>query len=531
MIWLLRDFEFLAVLLRSAALAAEALTVGGIAYLLLVIIPVAPAGDAETACRRSIRRAAVALVASQVLYTMTDSAILIGSSGVSGREVMTAGFFYAGAVAVAAAGAIWLISFVTLRWVSPVLGLLALMLVAAAVSLSHSASRLEHRAFLIAMTGLHHLGTAAWIGAMPFLLITLKHADSNGQRILLARRFSLMAIASIAALMVSGLGLCWYLVGSWQGLYGTSYGLLLAAKMYLLFVMLALGFTNFLLVRNVNSAPDRVLNMLRWFSATEIGLGFTAILAAASLASQPPAVDMVLGQVTGHQIVQRLHTAWPRLRSPAFSALAPPASIQTAVEVHAFGGEGESDANDRAWSEYNHHWAGIVVLVAALLALLSRLRLGRWAQHWPLAFIGLAVFIVLRADPENWPLGPRPFWASFSQPDVLQHRLFALLIVAFAVFEWRIQTGRSRRGSLIFPGVCALGGALLLLHSHASGDPREEVLVQIFHTPIALLGVTAGWARRLELRLPQGRAAAIASRIWPICLMLVGTLLLVYRES
>ena len=157
--------------------------------------------------------------------------------------------------------------------------------------------------------------------------------------------------------------------------------------------------------------------------------------------------------------------------------------------------------------------------------------MGRWARHWPLAFIGLAIFIFLRADPENWPLGPRPFWASFSQPDVLQHRLFALLIIAFAIFEWRIQALRSRRGSLIFPAVCALGGALLLLHSHAVSSARDEFFAQLFHTPIALLGVTAGWARRLELRLPQGRAAIIASRVWPVCLMLVGLVLLVYRES
>ena len=50
----------------------------------------------------------------------------------------------------------------------------------------------------------------------------------------------------------------------------------------------------------------------------------------------------------------------------------------------------------------------------------------RWARFWPLTFAGLSVFILLRADPENWPLGPRPFWASFSAPDVLQHRAAAV---------------------------------------------------------------------------------------------------------
>jgi putative copper resistance protein D len=82
----------------------------------------------------------------------------------------------------------------------------------------------------------------------------------------------------------------------------------------------------------------------------------------------------------------------------------------------------------------------------------------RWARFWPLSFAGLSVFILLRADPENWPLGPRPFWASFSAPDVLQHRAAALLILCFAAFECAVQAGklRARWAAMIFPAhVCA----------------------------------------------------------------------------
>jgi putative copper resistance protein D len=40
---------------------------------------------------------------------------------------------------------------------------------------------------------------------------------------------------------------------------------------------------------------------------------------------------------------------------------------------------------DIAWSEYNHHWAGLVMLAIGMLAFLA----GRfaWARHWPLAFL------------------------------------------------------------------------------------------------------------------------------------------------
>ena len=79
--------------------------------------------------------------------------------------------------------------------------------------------------------------------------------------------------------------------------------------------------------------------------------------------------------------------------------------------------------------------------------------------------------------------------------------------------------------------MCAAGGALLLTHSHALGNIKQEMLAEMSHTPIALLGATAGWSRWLELRLPQERDSKIASYIWPICLILVGGVLLDYREA
>ena len=51
------------------------------------------------------------------------------------------------------------------------------------------------------------------------------------------------------------------------------------------------------------------------------------------------------------------------------------------------------------------------------------------------------------------------------------------------------------------------------------------------HAPIALLGATAGWSRWLELRLPDQKESRFASYVWPVCLMLVGLVLLNYRES
>jgi putative copper resistance protein D len=160
---------------------------------------------------------------------------------------------------------------------------------------------------------------------------------------------------------------------------------------------------------------------------------------------------------------------------------------------------------DQAWSEYNHHWAGLVVLAAGILSLLAR-RIS-WARHWPLIFLGLAVFLFLRSDAENWPLGPRGFWESFQVAEVAQHRLFVVLIVALGMFEWAVRTRRiaAQPGGLVFPLVCAVGGALLLTHSHSLGNVKEEFLAELSHTPLAILAAVAGWSRWLEIRLTQDR--------------------------
>lgn len=539
MIWFVRDFDLLGLLLRALSFSLEALAFGGVFFLFFAARPALLSLQDQVHLRRVASRFALALALTQVGLLATTSAELMGSAGLGLRDVASEPFFLAGSIFVVTS----IVLFFLLRFSACLVPSIVAMIVAlgASVALSHAASRIDHRSLLIVLTAAHHLGMAGWIGALAFLLIALRRTNDPLIARRMGRQFSTMAIVSVVALVLAGAGLSYFYAGSWQGLYGTSYGILLSAKIVLTALMLTLGMSNFFVLRRVDTDPKPLLFRLRRFSEAELGLGFTVILAAASLTAQSPSVDeSPQDTLTGHQVVQRLEWRWPSFHTPAFSQLAPPTPLNVAVREATYTGGSASDANDRAWSDYNHNWAGLIVLGAGVLALVSRLPRQRWARSWPLLFLGLSVFILLRADPECWPLGPRPFWESFTAPDVLEHRLYAVLIAAFAGFEWGVQQGwlRWRRARFVFPVLCAVGGALLLTHSHALGEGTDEVFAELAHTPIAILGAVAGWSRWLELRLDADDASPDHSRfrrwaawIWPLCLILIGLLLLDYRET
>jgi copper resistance protein D len=537
LIWLLNDFDLLSMLLHAATLSLEALLAGGVLFLIAAGVPSSAGERALHACRRGIEWAALAMVLAEIASAVVETSVVAGNSGMTAAQALSGGPFLAESSSVFCALALLLLARFSPQklslWVQAAMLAAAIGLMGSAVALSHAVSRMDHRIVLTAFTALHHLGAAAWIGAMPFLLITLKRTEEIAVARRVVARFSRMAMAAAAVLLGAGIGLAWFYVASPSGLYGTSYGVLLMVKSCLLLLILMLGAANWYVAREVERAPLRLLMRLRRFAEVELALGLTAILAAAALTSQPPAADMPMDRLTLHDIHARMRWETPRLKSPPYAALVPPTPIDVAVKDAQYQPPASGDANDAAWSEYNHHWAGLVVLLAGALALASRFRRMRWARFWPASFAGLAVFILLRADPENWPLGPRPFWGSFFAPDVLQHRAAAVLILAFAAFECAVQAGKLHAAwaRYAFPLTCAAGAALLFTHNHSLADLKGQVLVLMSHAALALFGVTAGWARWLELRLPkEENERRIAGYVWPVALMLVGMVLLDYRE-
>jgi len=531
---LLDIFGFVSVLLRGATLAFEALTVGGVIFISIVAEPLAGSEIAKRLLSW-VRYAALLLAATQSCLLAANSVILTGSTDLTLEDVVGAGFWRAGVLSVA--GALTIMVFSRTRWWR-VSGLIAsVAILAGSVMTSHSNARMEHRWFLIAATLAHHVAGAAWIGGLPYLLLTLRPTGGPAANAIVSR-FSSLAMVSVAMLAGAGSALAWSFVRSGSAAVETTYGLMMLAKVILTTLLLLLGTFNWFIVRAIKRGKNPEMLPLRRFAEAEIGIGFTVLLAAASLTSTPPAVDVLTDRVTPHEIAERMKPRWPRLETPSFAELSPATPLnltERSASPGSFVPGQQKQSNlpaDIAWSEYNHHWAGLVVLTIGLLAIFARAFSWRWARHWPLGFLGLATFLLIRADSENWPLGPRGFWESFQVAEVAQHRVFVLLIVAFAVFEWAVQTNRVAPGrpALVFPMVCAAGGALLMTHSHSLGNVKEEFLAELSHVPLALLAVVGGWSRWLEVRLVGGRTQTAAA-VWPVCLVLIGAVLLLYREN
>jgi len=544
-------FGYLSVILHGLVIVSQSMMLGGLLFLALLLHPLSPGlshGDVlEQRVARLTRWSAWGLLLAELATTALQVSVLMSTVDLPFGNVMQASFAIAGSIKMLCALAIALcLSQRTMANPLPrvLLLLTGLIELAAATATTHAYARLDDNALLMIVEGLHQFGAAIWIGAIPAFVLVLRHLQDADSLKKVGARFSRLSMIGVACILISGVTMWIFYVGDMQGFYGTAYGVMVGAKVAMFIGLLGLGLGNFLVTERLRQGRDASVIRLRRFAEVEIGIGFTIFFAAASLTSVPPAVDLTTDRVSLHEIAERNAPAWPRLSSPDHDTLAI-SQLQTqldrdAAREHQIAQSATTpgagilpprNAEDIAWSEYNHHWAGIFVLLIGLLALLGRADVV-WAKHWPLLFLAMAGFLLIRSDPEVWPLGQEGWWVAWRDVEVAQHRFFVSLIILFGAFEWSVRTGRlkSERAAMVFPLLVAVGGAMLLTHSHQISNVKDQMLIELTHTPLALAGVAAGWARWLELRLP-GRGGRIAGYVWPACFMLIGVILLWYREA
>ncbi len=544
-------FGYLSIVLHGLTIVGQSVALGSVLFLVLLARPRAwLMGDIGVAViadtTRIARWAALGLVLGEALTIAMQLAVLTSTTGLGLENALGASFAIAGLAKIGATLLLLLALFLPASaFSSAVLVLLGAAELAAGTLTTHAIARLDDRALLLGATALHQFGAAIWIGGIPAFIAALKRGTDNAAWRLVGERFSTMCQIGVVAILISASILATWYIGSVPAAYGTAYGVMASAKAVMFGALLLLGYGNFRMIRALRPNQPGQIVQVRRFAEVEIGIGFTLFFAAASLTSVPPGIDLTQDRVSWHEIVARNWPIVPRMASPDYDSLTLPA-LQAQLDAAAAAtaskpapafvpGAGEiadRNANDVAWSEYNHHWAGVFVLAIALLALLNQAGL-RIARHWPLLFFGLAGFLFFRSDPETWPMGDISFFDSLRDVEVLQHRFYVLLLIGFAVFEWRVRAFGVQRGwmPLVFPLLTAIGAAALLTHSHAIANVRDQLLIEITHTPLALVGAAAGWSRWLELRLADGPGKRIAGWVWPLCFLLIGLMLLDYREA
>lgn len=548
-------FGLLTVLLHGAGITAQSLALGALTFLIALAWPLAPdlgpdAALIERRGRRVLGVAALSLAAITALRAGLGAALLADTVHLSWTNVLGAQFVQADAVAVIAAFALFVLARRPFppratRLAMVVLGLTAM---AGIVATSHAAARLDNRVAMGLASFLHQLGGAIWLGGLPCFWFALERTEGRRAVALVGRRYSILSMTGVGMILLGALALVAVYIGEVEAVYGTAYGAMVAAKTTMFLGLLALGFGNYRLVERLRANPAIPAVRLRRFAEVEMGVGVAIFFAAASITSLPPAVDLTEDRVTLDEMVERLTPHAPRLVSPDQKSLAIPALQQqldrewaqtqekAQTRPQAFvPGAGDlppRNAEDIAWSEYNHHWAGLFVILIGLAALAERTGRVPIARHWPLLFLILAAFLFFRSDPEAWPMGEIGLLDSFKDPEIVQHRFFVVLIVAFAWFEWRVRLGlfTNAWAPLVFPIMTAVGGAALLTHSHAIANIKDQLLIEITHLPLAIFGIAAGWARWLEIRLP-GRGGRVAGWAWPVFFILVGLVLVTYREA
>ena len=186
---------------------------------------------------------------------------------------------------------------------------------------SHAAARLGDSRLLMLATGAHALGAAVWLGGLPCFRLALRRAPTRDVASRIGRRFSALALGGVGLIIGGALVYAATYVGSIEAVYGTAYGAMAAAKGILFAILLLLGLVNFRAVRRF-AADGAAVERVRRFVEVEMGVGFAVLMAAASITSLPPAVDLVEDRVAISDVLVRMTPTLPRLSSPDHAALA-----------------------------------------------------------------------------------------------------------------------------------------------------------------------------------------------------------------
>ena len=196
---------------------------------------------------------------------------------------------------------------------------------------------------------------------------------------------------------------------------------------------------------------------------------------------------------------------------------------------------------DKRFSEFNHRFAGVFVLLVGMLALFEPLLAMRygWIRYlWSVLFFVPGVYLLIWSDPESWPTGNQTLHYVLTQNmQVLQHKVFSLILLGLGVVEFvrvRKQAAAAWLSS-IFPALAGLGALLLLYHSplaHAGGMGSDAHLemqkIEHQHVGFAITGFGIAVSKALA---DVGRFhPRLMRNLFAVLMVVLAVLLLTYSE-
>jgi hypothetical protein len=193
---------------------------------------------------------------------------------------------------------------------------------------------------------------------------------------------------------------------------------------------------------------------------------------------------------------------------------------------------------DKRESEFNHHLAGVMLILAALFFLAQERLARRWPAAnyaWAACLLFAGFFLLVVSDTEIWPFGYQSFYFALTHnPEVAQHKTFAAILLGLGVVASMRASGRLRAAwtAWLFP-VLALGGAtLLLFHHHGGmhGPDAMQTMLRVQQQHLRFAGVGAGVAVAKGVADSSEKWRPLFDRLWPLFMIALGVLLLLYTE-
>lgn len=200
-------------------------------------------------------------------------------------------------------------------------------------------------------------------------------------------------------------------------------------------------------------------------------------------------------------------------------------------------GRWEGSPEGTAFSEFNHHFAGLCDVAFGLAELGYALQypLPLWTRLvLPGALGVIGGFVLIWSDHDAWPIGSLGFVETFFGQDreIIEHKFYGVLALAIALFETLRRIGRVRHPAWAAPLVITVLAGSLWLFVHSHGNHPAAAKIQFHHSLLGIVGIGAALSKGLASWLP-GALPHMRKRwevAWAGSVILFGFLLLIYSQ-